>query len=421
MNTNADIDMNNRTIVQYVTLTSLLCFAKGAIMTIYVPFLLSSGLNLLEVSLLNMFFFSTLFICEIPTGAFADIYGRKASFVLSCFLISMGAFMYSVSRSFWGFASSEVVEATGTAFASGAFKAWLVDKLQHHGYTKSLLKALSKTQIFNIVATVLATIVGSFISNFNIRLPFVWLGVFSFITGVIAFFWLKEEYFVRKNVSLKLGLLAMKDTTTQSIEFGIKNKVVRFLLVIGLIQVFAIQAPNMQWTPYFLEYLKDKSLLGYLGAVVMIGMAIGSLIANKFLSLVKDERKALTICQLLAGAGLVATTMLPLPLGMVVFILHEIPRGMFFPLKDKFLQDNIPSHARATISSFESISPHLGGIFGLLVSGYVASRFGIPAAWIMSGSFMFILTLIVSKGASSHDDKMTTEQKSVAPEMDIAT
>ena len=410
MNTN-----NNRTIVQYVTLTSLSSFARGSIAAVYVPFLLANGLNLFEVSLVNFVYFSTLFICEIPTGAFADIFGRKSAFIMSCLLTTVGAFMYAYSKSFWGFAASETVLAIGATFASGAFKAWLVDKLQHHGYTEPLHKVFSKAQIFGLIAGIVSALIGSRLADIRIDLPWIWLGVFSFITGSIAIFWLKEEYFVKKKFSFALGLVAMKDTVVQSFDYGINNKVVRFLLIIGLIQVFAVQAPNMQWQPYFLEYLKDKTFLGYLWAGMMFGITAGSFLANKFLALVKDEKKALTICQLLIGVGTVLITILPFPIGLALLILHEVPRGMFIPLKDKFLQDNIPSHARATISSFESISPHLGGMVGLVVSGYVANRFGIPSAWIMSGSIMVILTLIVSKNGSRQ------RQKCAAPEMDITS
>ena len=394
---------NKRTIVQYITLTSLSNFARGAIMAIYVPFLLSCGLNLLQVGMVNFVFYSTLLICEIPTGAFADIFGRKSSFVISNLLIAVGGFMYSSSRTFWGFTASEAVLAIGSTFASGAFKAWLVNKLQHHGYTGSLNKIFSRTEIFSLIAGVIATLIGSQIADINIVLPFIWLGLISLITAIIAQLWLTEEYFVKKTFSIKLGFLAMKNTAVQSIEFGFKNKVVKFLLIISFIQIFAVQAINMQWSPYFLEYLQDKKFLGYLGAAVMLGVALGSFLSGKFLALVKNEKKALILCQMMIGIGTAIVTILPYPMGMTVFILHEIPRGMFKPLKEKFLQDNIPSHARATISSFEAVSPHFGGMIGLIVSGYVANKFGISSAWIMSGLLMLIMTAIVAKNGSKTD------------------
>ena len=179
------MNMNKRTIVQYLTLTSLSSFSRGAIAAVYVPFLLGSGLNLLEVNLVNLIYFSTLFICEIPTGAFADIFGRKASFVVSCLLTTVGGIMYASSKTFWGFASSEAVLAIGATFASGAFKAWLVDKLHHHGYTESLHKVFSKAQIFCLIAGIISAFIGSQLSDVRTWLPWVMSGLVMLITTLL--------------------------------------------------------------------------------------------------------------------------------------------------------------------------------------------------------------------------------------------
>ena len=395
------MNANQRTIVQYITLNSMMSLARSSIMSVYVPFLLAQGLNLLQAGLVNTIYFLTLFICEIPTGAFADIFGRKSSFVISCIITSIGAFMYAHSTTFWGCATSESVEAIGTAFASGAFKAWLVDKLQHHEYKKPIIKVFSKSQIYELIVGIISIMIGSYLSDINIKIPFMFLGSVALIAGIIAFFWLEEEYFIKQIFSFNLGFSAMKETVRQSFEYGIKNKVVKFLVLTSFIQILAVQALNMQWTPYFLEYLGDKKYLGYLGVGIKIGVVVGSLIATKFLLIIKDERKALNICQLLIGSATILITLLPFPLNAIMFIIHEIPRGMFGPLKEKFLQDNIPTHARATISSFESISPNFGAIIGLYMSGYIATEYGIQSSWIISGLIMIALTMVLTKKAKA--------------------
>src|SRR3989344_4988983 len=116
---------SKETIRHYLLLKSVSAFSISFIAAVYVTFLISKGLNLFEVNLVNFVFFTTLFICEIPTGAVADVFGRKVSFVCSCFLYALGMFIYSASNSFWGFALAEMTAAIGNTFASGAFQAWL--------------------------------------------------------------------------------------------------------------------------------------------------------------------------------------------------------------------------------------------------------------------------------------------------------
>ena len=80
--------MKTKIIRQYYVLSCL--FSAGGlsvISAIYVTYLIKNGLDLFQVNLVNAIFFFTLFVCEIPTGAFADLFGRKKSFVIACVLM----------------------------------------------------------------------------------------------------------------------------------------------------------------------------------------------------------------------------------------------------------------------------------------------------------------------------------------------
>ena len=114
-------DEAKKTIRNYLLLKSISVFGVALISATYVVFLTSKGLDLLQINLVNFFFFTTLLIFEIPTGAFADVFGRKLSFVVSCVLFSSGMFVYAFAQSFWGFVLAEVISAAGATFASGAF------------------------------------------------------------------------------------------------------------------------------------------------------------------------------------------------------------------------------------------------------------------------------------------------------------
>ena len=92
------------------------------------------------------------------------------------------------------------------------------------------------------------------------------------------------------------------------------------------------------------------------------------------------------------------------PLIVILFLLHEVPRGCWNPLIDSYLQKRIPSHERATIASFCAIAPHIGGVVGLVVSGLIAQFFGISTAWIVSGASLIIGSLLVARNGNSHPD-----------------
>jgi len=389
--------MIKKTILQYFTLTMLFNFAMCSIVATYVTFLTSNGLNLFEVNMVNFVFFSVRLIFEIPTGAFADVFGRKASFVMSCLLMSLGTFMYALSHSFWGFAAAEGVSAVGSTFASGAFDAWLVDKLNHHGHTGERHRIFARAEFLGRVVGIASALIGSYLADIRGSLPWFLGSAIFLVTGIVTICWMKEEYFEKQPFSWSLGLTSMKNTFLSSVEYGIKNKVVRFIVIVGLIQMFAVQAPNMQWQPYFIQFVHAKRNLGYMWVVMSSFLMIGSMIAPRLLTRVKDEKKSLVICQVIAGLGILLTTLVPFLAGIMIYMVHEIPRGMYGPLKKKYLHDNIPSKERATIASFESISPHLGGMAGLLLSGFLANTYSISLAWVTSGVVLIGATLLVAK------------------------
>ena len=66
----------------YYLILFLSSFAVSTISATYVLFLLSQGLDLLQVNLVNVAFMVGIFIFEIPTGAYADNFGRRKSLVI---------------------------------------------------------------------------------------------------------------------------------------------------------------------------------------------------------------------------------------------------------------------------------------------------------------------------------------------------
>ncbi|OHA67096.1 MAG: hypothetical protein A3C82_02490 [Candidatus Wildermuthbacteria bacterium RIFCSPHIGHO2_02_FULL_47_12] len=386
--------MARKTIQLYLLLTLVKNLGVSSIAATYVVFLISRGLNLFEVNLVNFVFFTALFLCEIPTGVVADVFGRKVSFVISCFLFSAGMFMYAASHSFLWFAFAEAISAVGSTFASGAFQAWLVDKLKHHNHAEPLGSIFVKEQWITQGVSIVGAIAGAFLADKNLAFPWIFGGVVMCVAGVLAFTFMKEEYFVRQHVSLQSGLKSMRATILASVRYSMQSRAMRFILVMGILQYFAIQAPNMQWQPFFSRFLPDKTSFGFLFGGISICMIIGSAFSLRFLRFMQDERRALVVSQIGIGAGIMATVLFNwFPLAVGVFLLHEVVRGLFRPLKDVYLNNSIPSQERATLISFESMSHHIGGMAGLLFSGFFAEYASIPTAWILSGGILIVTTL----------------------------
>lgn len=384
--------MIKSTIRQYYILLAITQVAIGMIAAMYVTFLLGKGLNLFEINLVNAAFFITLFVCEIPTGAFADVFGRKMSFILSCTLFAISMFLYGVSDSLPGFIIAEIIGAIGATFASGAFDSWFVDKLKFHDYTDPLGPLFSRATQIKHGARLSSALFGAFLADFSMVLPWLIGGSLFTVAGTTALFTMKEEYFERKTLSFRAGVNALTNTVKTSIEYGVRNENIRFVMILTLVLAFATMAPNMQWQPYFKNWLPSQLSMGFIFVGVSLSLMFGGWLAPKVLSRVTDERKALVVCLAVIGVGILGSvSLLVLPPIIFFFLAHEVGRGAFEPIKTAYLHDNIPSKERATVISFESIAHHLGGVVGLIASGLLAEYGSIQLAWIVSGVSLLLV------------------------------
>jgi MFS family permease len=398
--------MYKKTLRQYYILSCL--FNTGGlqiICAIYVAFLMKNGLNLLQVNLVNAAYFLTMFICEIPTGAFADIFGRKKAFVTACAIMCGSMVVYGLSHTFTGFLIAEVMAAIGCTFRSGAFQAWMVDSLKHQGYTGELRPIFSRNSMICQIGSGVGAITGSYLYVVNPALPWLVGGASMALTTVVAFFIMKEDYFVKAAFSWKRGLVSMGDIARKSMRYGLDDKAVRFVLIVTGMQIFSVQALNMYWQPFFKGQGISEQHLGFIFVGVIAMMAMGAWLALH-MDVNGKEKRMILMMQAIAGLLAMAAPLVPGALFMVaIYLLHELPRGACSPLMDSYLQKRIPSGERATITSFCAVAPHIGGAIGLVVSGVIAQCFGITVAWVISGMSLIVGAIVISRNGNGKSEE----------------
>src|SRR5437016_4121451 len=103
------MQQQRRIIRTYYILTALHWVSISFVMATYATFLRGKGLDFFEMNMVNMSFFVSMFVFEIPTGALADVFGRRVSFLSACSLLSLSFFLYASSETFWQFVLAEVI------------------------------------------------------------------------------------------------------------------------------------------------------------------------------------------------------------------------------------------------------------------------------------------------------------------------
>lgn len=394
--------MVERTIRCYLALAAIRSFGISLIGSTYVIFLLRHGLTIFEAQLVNLCFYVTLVLFEVPTGILADVFGRKASFVGSCFLYGASMVMYWRADSFWGFVGAEIVAAIGATLASGAFQAWVVDQMKHHGHAGEMGPVFAKEQSVSQLFLMAGSVVGGVAGAVEIGLPWLISGIVMCGAGVLAWRWMEEGYFLREEAPPGGHLASMQRTSRAACSLFRSNGAIRFVFGMSAVQFFAFQAPNMQWQPLFERAVDGPTGLGVLKAGINIAVLAGAVLSLRFLRLMGRERRAIVASQIGAGAGIVLTVLCGGMASMMgAFLAHEVFRGITKPIKDAYLNHHIPSRERATLLSFDSIAHHIGGAAGLLISGVIAWKVSFTATWIVSGIALVIGSMLLSRRDAS--------------------
>ena len=85
---------------------------------IWVLYLAYCGMNLGQIGILEGIYHITSMLFEVPSGAVADLLGRKKSMIISRVLVAISCFIMLVSKNFWLFALSFFIQALGNNFNS---------------------------------------------------------------------------------------------------------------------------------------------------------------------------------------------------------------------------------------------------------------------------------------------------------------
>lgn len=368
----------------------------------YVIFLQSKGMNLLQTNLINFCFMASIFVLELPTGSFADVFGRKKSIIGGCLALGFSMIVYFISESFWLFVLAEVIGAFGHTLISGAKDAWLVDSLNHHGHTDNLQSIFKKELSYKQIGVIVGGLIGAQIGEWNIALPWLFSGISMILVSIFLSFKLKEDYFTasQEKFSFRGAVGLMRNTIREGFCFGIKNQPILFLMLFSIFFAFAIQGMNMQWSVLFKDKFSVKiNQLGFIYFGISFVMLLGNQFSGKITNFFHLEKDGLIVSQLLTAIGIIMAAILGsfIPV-LIFFYLHEFGRGVFGPAKQTYLNKRITNNEkRATILSMDQMFMHLGALLGLLFSGYLAEKFSIPISWLSGGIILCLGILIFSK------------------------
>jgi len=399
----------------YLLLTLLSTLAASLIWGVNTLFLLDAGLSNTGAFTANAFFTLGQVIFEVPTGAVADVWGRRTSYLLGAATLLLSTLLYLAmwrgAAPLWGWALASVFLGLGFTFFSGATEAWLVDALASSGYSGSLEAVFARGQAVSGAAMLTGSIAGGIIAQLtNLGMPYVVRCVLLGLTLLAAWVFMHDLGFVPQPG--KRARDEIRNVLRASIDHGWRRAPVRWLMLsapfsmgVGMYAFYATQ-------PYLLELYGDKSAFGIAGlaAAIIAGTEIVGGLTAPLLRRVFARRTHVllvtTVVSVVCLFGMGSTHKFWLAIASLV--VWGLAFSASRPVRQAYLNGIIPSAQRATVLSFDNLMGSAGGVVAQPALGRMADAAGYAATYVASAAIQVLALpfLLLTRRENAPSDPM---------------
>ena len=346
---NYDIQLKNNINKNYIyTLLQNIDLTRG----IWMIYLAGKGMSLTQLGLLEMVFHITSFLMEVPTGAVADIFGRRISRILGRVLSLVSVVILLAADGFLWFAISFVFTALSFNLESGAGEALIYDSLKEIGEEDRYMKISGRKEVFYQAAGVISFLAGGYMATKSYNIAFA-ITIIIGAAAVLQSFSFKEPT-IGRNKEEQKGRNIFLNQLKESLRVVKNNpRIVSLIVFTEIILTFCTCIFF-----YLQNFLKgegySEAIIGVVYAASFVAAALTASWVHRIVRVIK-EQGILLIIPFVTVACLWGIALSPYH--FIFFILLTITEEIVYIAMSDYINKMIPSENRATILSFSR--PHL--------------------------------------------------------------
>ena len=366
-------------------------------------FYLHRGLVFADFFILLLIIVITMFIFEVPTAAFADRYGPKASMIFGQFLAILAAVLLIFANTKMEFYFISFLTGVLITFFSGVDEAFIYDSLKEEKKEKNMSKVWGKIQSGVHIPAVLSVIVGALIAKDlteNQFLILIFIGLFFAIAKLVVLFMLKNP----ATHYTKLKEQTMFFHVGEGIKILKKNPVLLLVFMNETMVFVPLHIFNKFDQPFLIDNGLPVALLGVLYGVSSI---IAYFLARNIGFI--EQKIPVKIVLGITGiailfAYLSAAFIQNIYVAILIFFILRLTNVIRYPIFSQIKNDYIPSGSRATTLSLLSM---IDSFFDIIIFSSFAlfANLGLSAIFIGCAIIVFIGLLFPVKLKSEIEQK----------------
>lgn len=368
---------------------------------IWVLYLAYKGMSLTQIGIIESIFHITSLLFELPTGAIADIYGKKFAVITGRIVSIASCILMITSNSFFGFSIAFVLSAASMNLNSGSGEALLYDSLKELSEEDNYKKIYGNLSFAMCIAQAAAVLIGGILAD----IKFLYAYVFGTVIQIFALFSAFGFTEPRKSLDEQKGNPIVSQIATSINVLKVRKMVFYIILFSSLVG-------SLQTTVFFYsqKYFEDMS---YSKTAIALICAAGSLLEAVFSKYAYKFEKILKLKGTListAAINLFALVGLAFMknLSIVFFILTSVTGGLSYTIFSDYINSRIPSEYRATILSFDSLCFSIFMICIFPLFGLMADKIGMSITFaIMAILYIPAMIFLMLKLGGVKDDRIS--------------
>lgn len=409
----------------YYATSALFTLATSVIWGVNTLFLLGAGLDLFQVMVVNAIFSAGQLVFEVPTGVIADTIGRKASYLIGIAALFASTLMYVASAEYgWGFAGfavASVLIGFGFTCQTGAVDAWLIDALDHVGYEMPRERVFARAGMVSGIAMLGGTLAGGFIGQVDLSWPYLVRAGILLAAFALVLVSMREIGFQPRPLRISSFAEESRTIARAGAVYGWHNPVVRPLLFVSAIQGSFMLYFFYSSQPFALQLLGRPDLVWVAGALTALFGATG-VAGNALVGRVLKTRLGADPARLLAwcAAGTAVLTAAIGAIGLlapaqgstgsfvamvVVFVCFGVVFGIAGPVRQAFINRQIPTAQRATVLSIDAFFGDAGAMAGQPALGWFATVTSIPLGYLVGSVLLGVAVPLYRKAGRADENR----------------
>ena len=309
----------------------------------------------------------TMTVAEIPTGAIADLLGKKKTLTVAFLIMATGNLLMALSTSFAYLAGAVFIAALGGTLVSGTFDALIYDSLKEIKQESRFDKVTSNINSLSLIAMAVSGSLSGLMYTIDPRLPFFGVSIAYYIALVVTLF-LREPHVDTEKFSFASFIKQNKEGIRQ-----LKNLINTESLALLLIAVTSIWVISDEMLESILavEYGFGPAIIGIFFTAIFLIASVASQLTPWLRGRLGD-RGAVFIVIVLTAITYIISPLVGIVVGGILMIFRESLARNLQNLTSVIFNRSIESKYRATtISAYNLIKNVPYALTAFAIGSYI--------------------------------------------------